>query len=51
MQGTGSLVGTIALLGKVLAEVTDSAFHLYFVGVSTSVQVTQHGVIQPLTLS
>jgi len=40
MQSTqGSLVGTIALLGKVLAEVADSVFHLYFVGVSVSVHI------------
>ena len=35
----GSLVGAIALLGKVLAEVADSVSHLYFVGVSVSVRV------------
>ena len=40
MYGTqGSLVGAIAHLGKVLAEVADSALHLYFVGVSVSVHV------------
>ena len=32
-------MGTFALLGKVLAEVADSVFHLYFDGVSVSVDV------------